>query len=133
MAKTSKASASLSARKRARLATERDRERIELREKKLSAAFTALDERDSAERAVGLAIIELKDLGGTQAAIADELGLATREVSRMIALAEDEVEDVGEDLDDASDVSNESEDATAAADGEDAALSPDDAGTSRGF
>lgn len=126
MAKTSKASASLSARKRARLATERDRERIELREKKLSAAFTALDERDSAERAVGLAIIELKDLGGTQAAIADELGLATREVSRMIALAEDEVEDVGEDLDDASDVSNESEDATAAADGE-------DAGTSRGF
>lgn len=92
MAKTTKASASQAARRRAREAMQRDRERMEQRENKLAAAFVALDERESAQRAVASAIVELKKLGGTHASIADELGMSVREIGQLVALLDDEDE-----------------------------------------
>lgn len=89
MPSTTKHTRDLDARQRARLATERDRERVKRREDKLVAAFRELDKRTEAEIKVGEAIIELKELGGTNATIADELGLTPRDVGALISLAED--------------------------------------------
>jgi hypothetical protein len=97
MAKTTKASASQAARRRAREAMQRDRERMEQRENKLAAAFVALDERESAERSVASAIVELKKLGGTHASIAEELGLSVREIGQLVALLDDEDESSDDD------------------------------------
>lgn len=88
MARAGKASVSAAARRRAREANARQRELLEQREAKLAAAFEALDDRDQAEIALGTAINELKELGGTHATIAEELGLSSRELSRLVGLAD---------------------------------------------
>lgn len=84
MTPTAKHSNNLTARQRARAATEDNQRKLKARQKTLAKVFSALDTRDDATLAAGRALAELKQLGGTNAAIADEIGLDTREVSALL-------------------------------------------------
>ncbi|RRO98202.1 hypothetical protein [Corynebacterium bovis] len=84
MPTTQKDSRNLSARQRARLATEEHQRKLKTRQKTLAKVFSALDARDEATLAAGQALAELKKLGGTNATIADEIGLDTRDVSALL-------------------------------------------------
>ena len=84
MPPTAKYSNNLTARQRARAATEDNQRKLKARQKTLEKVFAALDTRDDATLAAGRALAELKQLGGTNAAIADEIGLDTREVSALL-------------------------------------------------
>ncbi|KPM11594.1 hypothetical protein QR98_0101670 [Sarcoptes scabiei] len=84
MSTTKKDSRSLSARQRARLATEENQRKLKTRQKALAKVFSALDARDDATLAAGQALAELKQLGGTNATIAEEIGLDTRDVSALL-------------------------------------------------
>lgn len=89
---------SLTARQRARQATQEHHEKLKQRQSVLTDVFSALDARDAADIAAGKAIIKLKDISGTNAEIASELGLTTLAVSRLIKTAEEsELVDVGSD------------------------------------
>lgn len=87
MTATTKHSNNLTARQRARAATEYHQKRLKLRQARLTDAFAALDARTQATIAAGEAIDALKTLGGTNATIASELGLSTREVSQLLHIA----------------------------------------------
>lgn len=84
MSTTKKESRNLSARQRARLATEEHQRKLKQRQTILARVFSALDARDDATVAAGQALAELKHLGGTNATIAEEIGLDTREVSALL-------------------------------------------------
>lgn len=84
MSTTQKDSRNLSARQRARLATEEHQRKLKQRQTTLARVFSALDARDDATVAAGQALAELKHLGGTNATIAEEIGLDTREVSALL-------------------------------------------------
>lgn len=84
MTPTAKHSNNLTARQRARAATEDNQRKLKARQKTLAKVFSALDTRDDATLAAGRALAELKQFGGTNAAIADEIGLDTREVSALL-------------------------------------------------
>ena len=104
MSTTKKVSRNLSARQRARLATEENQRKLKTRQKSLAKVFSALDARDDATVAAGQALAELKQLGGTNATIADEIGLDTREVSALLrhaahATAPNTNPDAGDDRD----------------------------------
>lgn len=87
MSTTQKDSRNLSARQRARLATEENQRKLKARQKALAKVFSALDARDDATVAAGRALAELKQLGGTNATIAEEIGLDTRDVSALLRTA----------------------------------------------
>ncbi|MEL4165133.1 hypothetical protein MTQ16_09945 [Corynebacterium bovis] len=87
MSTTQKDSRNLSARQRARLATEENQRKLKARQTILAKVFSALDARDDATVAAGRALAELKQLGGTNATIAEEIGLDTRQVSALLRAA----------------------------------------------
>lgn len=64
-------------------------ERARKRESKLVAVFSAIDVRESAEAALGDALIELKDLGVAQADLAEMTGLSARDIGAAIRAAKD--------------------------------------------
>ncbi len=98
MPATTKHSSSLTARQRARQATEAQEAKLKERQKKLESAFSAIDEKSAAEIKLGAALIELKKLGGNNSSIADELDLSSRDVSNFIALADSiETDETSED------------------------------------
>lgn len=59
-------------------------ERTRKRESMLVDVFSAIDAREEAEMALGNALIELRDLGVTQADLADMTGLSARAVGAAI-------------------------------------------------
>ncbi len=104
MPTTKKDSRNLSARQRARLATEENQRKLKTRQKALARVFSALDARDDATVAAGHALAELKQLGGTNTTIAEEIGLDTRDVSALLrhaahATAPNTNTDAGDDRD----------------------------------
>lgn len=80
-------SRSQTARARARQAMADELERARKRESKLVAVFSAIDARADAEAALGVALIELKDLGVAQSELAEMTGLPAREVGAAIRAA----------------------------------------------
>ncbi|RRQ11990.1 hypothetical protein [Corynebacterium bovis] len=100
MSTTKKDSRNLSARQRARLATEEHQRTLKQRQTTLARVFSALDARDDATLAAGQALAELKQLGGTNATIADEIGLDTREVSALLRHANRATTNTDTDTDD---------------------------------
>ena len=82
-------SRSQTARARARQAMADELERARKREAKLVAVFSAIDARDDAQVALGEALIELRDLGVTQADLAEMTGLSAREVGAAVRSAKD--------------------------------------------
>lgn len=87
MAATKTDSRSQTARARARQAMADELERARKRESKLVAVFFAIDARADAEATLGESLIELKDLGITQAELAGMTGLSAREVGAAIRAA----------------------------------------------
>ncbi|WP_125197051.1 hypothetical protein [Corynebacterium bovis] len=96
MSTTQKDSRNLSARQRARLATEEHQRTLKQRQTTLARVFSALDARDDATLAAGQALAELKQLGGTNATIAEEIGLDTRDVSALLRHANRANTDTGD-------------------------------------
>lgn len=87
MAATKRDSRSQTARARARQAMATEREKARTRESKLVAVFSAIDARETAEAALGDALIELKELGVRQSDLAEMTGLSAREVGAAIRTA----------------------------------------------
>ncbi|MEL4183548.1 hypothetical protein MTQ17_09935 [Corynebacterium bovis] len=97
-------SRSLSARQRARHIMDKEVALMKKRQKALTDVFVALDARDRAEQQAGVALVALKELGESNADLADKTGLSAREIAALLSRSE------GADRDDSTGGGDESTD-----------------------
>ena len=102
-------SSSLTARQRARKATEDLREKIKRQESALAEAYAALDQRAELDTRVGRALRDVVAIEGINGAAGDLLGLTAREVGAYLRAADEadksnDDEDKSKDDDDSIDV-----------------------------
>lgn len=89
VATTTTDSTSLTARQRARKATEERREQLKRRESALADVFASLDDLDALHAKVGRALNELLALGENNTTAGELVGLTPREVGNYIRAAKD--------------------------------------------
>lgn len=98
---TTRANTSLTARQKARQALQQEKAELEAREKALATVFATLDRRDAIDRELGVNLARIKKSGLSIADLAKQVGMSSKEVSALIALADnDDAADAEPDTDD---------------------------------